>query len=1349
MEELELIWPWLAGRIKHNCFKLAKIIVKILDLIAIGLDECYFLWIFCGNCWHIPRRVADLTKREVAFELQIDVLERRLAIVKEGENNYRRKFVRLLGMRMDCINVHHGFNDQDQILGRIRELERQRDDRQVEYHELLAKYTTQRQASSALILAGGPARTVEKLLDESLHTKDLHRQQIQTLTASVVESGAEIAILKDKVKTLERDLETVNEGKATLLWRDMEKQNIELRKRAEEEIWERDVKIQRLRDYRDDNSVTSLSLDSKGQQILRRLREELMKAEDKLAHSEMIIAKLKNNEARIDEIRKQIKREALYGASERMGELYMNAAIQVDELSEKLKRFEHLTDPEHDIEAVQRNCNEEKGKLRHEIADKTSQISTFKAQIDHAMGCLDWTHNKFEPLDKYLGFVPGAKEQIRRLVIELRRFHFLSEVHQGPETTEHLRVLEDLARERDRVSDQRQDLRVMCDELLHERLRNETELEVLRDREARRNTQVTNLQKRNRELQVQLMEAQAAVPPADPPDITEITAPIAEIFRTNLLALEMEIRRRGIEIQDAVGIPGVDGLPRVEREPGEISMLRIFEGHRERFDELSGLVRASRPIWLGAADDWVDDDSNNSPENLEARSLNRILRIQDLWDYIGTLHYDTILFLREFCTRRIGIVPGVEAPEPPQPPPPVPSPTPPPRTLPPPALPPRDRDLFPAQFTRYKLFDIQRWNVFPLFYEEVDSSLSVLDALQGSIQAQLPNYYAEKIFPGAFLAETLYRLNHSFVLKTVTQFPLQNGGFRYLSREIMYPDTLDVPPPRQIVVLYLSGNLWQGMSLKQGAQSPPESEEGSDGESGEESPLPDLVLPKLVEFNIAEWKLGHLRESWMRPGHVTMRENLSPICAVALSFHLQYPGILPRHLNGAEAYENMYERFMRVLPHANRDYSPLHIQVVLEDIPGNQHNRPHYRLAVVKCYELAVGDVRYFSRNLGGDSQSPVLYVFSEPDGKLHAMRRRRDGDSEDMLADLDWIQDFQQPSPDLPQAHTPAHTPAQPVDVVPPADSVPAFMRRDEDYGRNVIRAPFHRDGWYFDVNISHLNEGLTKRHMNWIHNCGPQALYYSMENQVNLGNLFWGEFFQIFEEAFPRHYNAWEGEELARLLKWHPRLGGFTLGIVHGVVLIVYVASITDVRFQPVAGRPDHRNHWVGMSYPAGEAAPPPPPLHTTRPTVPPPAPPRSVFRPLLDAQASDWSDMGTTTSASRPPVATHAVQSATWQGVNAAAAAFQLVQPAAANTQQAQQQVGTAMQPQQQPGLNPAAAMFQQGQPAAANAQQPQQQLNQAGFGTNAITINDQLEIARQLREEQGRGGNEEEEVRSRGS
>ncbi|EDN93640.1 predicted protein [Sclerotinia sclerotiorum 1980 UF-70] len=1064
----------------------------------------------------------------------------------------------------------------------------------MEYDELLAKYTAQRQASSALILASGPARTVEKLLNESLHTKDLHRQQIQTLTASLVESSAEIAILKDKVKTLEQDLETVNEGKATLLWRDMEKQNIELRKRAQEEIWERDVKIKRLRDYRDDNPVTSLSLDSKGQQILRRLREELTKVEDKLAHSQMITAKLKNNEARIEEIKKQIKREALYGASEGMGELYTNAAIQVNELSEKLKRFEHLTDPEHDTEAVQRNSNEEKGKLRHEIAEKDTLISTVKAQIDHAMGCLDWTHNKFEPLDKYLGFVPGAKEEIRRLVIELRQFHLLSEVHQEPETIEHLRLLEDLALGRDRLIDQRQELRVLCDELLHERLRNETELETLRDGVARRNSQVTNLQTRNTELQAQLIEAQVAVPPVGSPDITGVTAPVIENFRTNLLALEMEIRKRGIEIQDTVGIPGVDGLPRVEREPGDLSMIRIFAGHRERFDELSRIVGEIRPTWLGAADDWVDDDSNNSPENLEARKLNRVLRLKDLWDYIGTLHYDTILFVRDICTR-LGVAPGVEAPEQPQSPSPVPSSAPS-----PPTLPSRDRNLFPAQFTRYKSFDIQRWNVFSLSHGEVNSSRSVLNALQGSIQAQMPNYFAENIFAGVLLArlvrvathdgsvddpvnerdvaEILYGLNHSFVLKTVTQFPRQNKGFKYLSREIMYPDTLDVPPPRQFVVLYLSGNLWQGMGLK---------------------PL------ELVEFNIAEWKLGNLRDSWMIPGQDTMRKNLSSICAVALSFHWQYPGVLPHHLSGAEVCENLYERFTTLHPHAGGVYFPGHIQVVLDGILGNQDNRPHYLLVVVSCREMAAGDVRYYATTPGGESQSPVLYIFSELD----------------------------------------VDPPTDPL-VGPLVGPPPRFMIRDEDYGRNVIRAPFNRNGWNFDVNMAHLNEGLTKRHMNWIHNCGPRALYYSMYSQLDMGTLNWGEFSQIFEQVFPRHSNAWGEEELARLLKWHPRLGGFTLGIVHGVAfgeeaimidtwsqpegydpehaLIVYVASIRDVRFPPVVGQPDHRDHW------------------------------------------------------------------------------------------RAQQQVGTATQAQ------------------------PQQQQNQAGFGTNTIPLNEQLEFARRLREEHALGG-----------
>ncbi|TEY55495.1 hypothetical protein BOTCAL_0232g00030 [Botryotinia calthae] len=350
-EELALILPWREDLVGFARLELAKMLVRARTVVTLLLDACQSFWVFCKSYWNLRNRVPDL--------------EQRLSNAIDGRNGWRRRFLQMLRLRNECKELHHHVEDQIET---IRGLERQRNDRKLAYDELLGEFRALRQASSALILAGGPARTTEKLLQVAVQTRDFHRKQIQTLVASLKEAGAKIAILKDKVKKLEEDLQTVNDGRATMLWRDMAKENIELRRQAHEEILERDIKIRNLREHRDESAVTSLSLDTRGQQILRKLHENLTSAEDKLAHLEMTVEKSKYDEVKYKEEKEQIKMDALYGESERLGELYTNAVIEANELNEELKRFEFSTDPEHDIEAVQRHCNDEKEKLKHEIA---------------------------------------------------------------------------------------------------------------------------------------------------------------------------------------------------------------------------------------------------------------------------------------------------------------------------------------------------------------------------------------------------------------------------------------------------------------------------------------------------------------------------------------------------------------------------------------------------------------------------------------------------------------------------------------------------------------------------------------------------------------------------------------------------------------------------------------------------------------------------------------------------------------------------------------------------------------------------------------------------------------------
>ncbi|TGO86074.1 hypothetical protein BPOR_0338g00110 [Botrytis porri] len=1421
-EELDLIRWWRGGLFRRARLEIAKMIVRCSIISNLLLDACRSLWIFRETRRGLRNRVANLTQ-------QITVIEQRLNNAIEGRNGWRRRFLQMLRLRNGCIEHHHHFEVQGE--------------KQAAYDELLAKFNAQRQASSALILAGGPARATEKLLGVAVHTRDLHRKQIQTLVSSFVEAGAEMVILKNKVKTLEEDLKTVNDGRATMLWRETAQENLELRRQAQEEILERDVTIKRLRDDRDESAVTSLSLDSRGQQILRKLQERLISAENNLAHSEMIVEKMKFDEVRHEEEMKQIKRDALYGESARLGELYTDAIIEANELTEELKKFEFSTDPEHDIEAVQRQCDEEKENLNREIASKDVQIATFKAQIDHAMGSMNWADNRFEPLDKYFGFIPGAKKEIRRMSIALEKVHFQNIVPQEPQMVDQMRYLENLTTEKNLLIDERQSLRVILAELLQNKTQSETELARLRDRVARRNTQVTNLETRNMELQVQLREAQVAEPTlVEALNVAEIATPIIGIYARNLLALNREMQERGREMPDMPDIPEDNGISRVEGEPIEISVLRLCNQVKVRFDDLSRLVRESDPPWPGATNDWVDDDTD-SPENLSARKLNRILKLKDLWDFIGTLHYDTVLFVREIC-QKFGVEPGVELPERPQSPSPLPSPTP---SPPPPRF--RDRDLFPAVFTNYEVFDIERWNVFPHDQDNITPALSVISALQRSIQEQLPYHVEGDLEPIIFqnhlagtlgrdsnflidpihereVAEVLYKIRHSFVLKTVTQFPRRNRGFKYLSREILYPDTLEVILPKTVVVLYLSGDIWQGMSLKS-----VDSEHESDSGSGGQAPPPEPRLPVLVEFDLTDWKVDFVVDKWTIPGQAVLREGLSSISAVANSLHWQYPGVLWDNIRANEAYEDLFHRFQRVHPHHDGDYFLEHIQVVLRGILRKRDNRPHYRLAVITAHEIAAGDFRFFESIHGGDSGSPLLYVGYHPRTGWRGMRRRRDGESKNFIGDLEWGVSVQQPRAEeiravelqaerlpaerlpaerLPAERLPAERlPVDPIVINEPVEAPPilpaVILPRIENYGINSIRAPFNRDGWTFDLDLEHFNEGLTRggNRTLWIHDCAPRAVYHSLHHQhpnYLRGNLTLELVLQAFNDVFPGHENSWKDEEVARVLRGYPTLGGYELAIVNCVVHddntiiardwsqpegynsenrnLFFVASVIDGRLGYC--QEDNRHHWVGMKYRDGEAVPNPR-LFRHQPVIPPSKPPKSKFVSLLNAATSSQASKKSPVSKSNASAWSNFDTSKSFVSQSGK----KWVPPSTVPTNlpitmipsvQTGQRIGTPVQQQNQPppqSLQPASSSFrlqywspfgtaaqQQQQPPDLNRhtlpvpfgeffvhptplqQQPPQQgqniQGQGGFGMNIASRNEQMELAHELRAEQSHGG-----------
>lgn len=1228
VEDMTLIWSWRTGLVNSACFELVILLVRALAPFTMIKDACLSFWTY--DPLTLRQQVADLIQQRDA-----------------ARNDRSRYFVAsqiFKRLVLRCRNEHQDFNDQDESMRRIRELEQQRDYRQAAYEDLTLKYTLLHQASSALTRAGGPTRSVERLPEAAAHTKDLHRSQIRMLIASFVKSGAEVVKLQDRTKTLEEDLRFFNDGRATMLWREKEKENLELEKRFYEQILERDAKIMRLRDGRDDNTATLLGLDARGQQALRKQREQLTRAEDELAHAEMTIEKMRENETRCDEEKEEIKKTALYGEPERFAQLYRAALAENEDLSEKLKRFEYLAEPENDIDAYQRRCNEEKEKLRHEIADKTQQISTYKAQIDHAMGSLEWADNRFDPLDKYLGFVSGAKAEIRRLAAAMQYLESLNLAPQGPRTRQQFEVLNDLTTERYRLLDEKQNLVVIVDDLQNTNNRQERTLGTLNLLIDRINAQKTNLQNQITELRVQLREGL---------DITRTGNPIVMMFAKNILALEMEILRRGKYVNRLPAIPGLNGVPRIEREPNEIMIWRIVHLFTERYHHLRALVEESEPPWLGAAEDWVDDNTE-TPENVDARTLHQTLTMGDIFEYLGTLDHETILFYREVIRRQLGIRHNVELPERSRSPSPARSPSSSPPPLPPSMnrgypLPPRlmNRVFFPPVFTQYEEFDLDRWHLYPFGPEERTPALSIPNAIQRSIQAQWPEQGAGNLLLaevtrhlrailggslGSFNypinegdgAEALYRSNHSFILRIVITHRREGGTVRHVSRDIVYPDDLDVLEPRRIVVLYLNGRFWQGMGQK--PESDAESGHVSEPESDHEL---DLNRPLYQEFDERPWRADLIPMEWKIPGETTNSE-LHSISAVARSFHWQYPGVLfPAKMTAQQACVDLYQRFNRRYPRYHGEYTFFHIQGVLNGILGRRTDRAHFRLALVR-YEYVKPTIRNSTNIFGSDHpESPILYILYIPSMmkiQCRGMRRRREDDEARFLGNLDW---------NLNEA--PLND--QPISPVPPFNPPPAVsLAKIENYEAQFIRADFNRVGWEFFINWDHFSQGLARGNEDWAHDCAPEALYSSLQSQYAIGNLSVDDVFRAFRNVFPNHSNTWQDEEVARVLKFHQGLGSLALGIVRGNIFdnqpviinhwhqpesydgnenILFVAQITDQR-RPPGDRPDHRYHWVGMRYQRGGQLPKPPP-HKAKMTMQPhpnPPQPQSLVLPLLQA-------------------------------------------------------------------------------------------------------------------------------------
>ncbi|TGO20573.1 hypothetical protein BPAE_0285g00180 [Botrytis paeoniae] len=667
-------------------------------------------------------------------------------------------------------------------------------------------------------------------------------------------------------------------------------------------------------------------------------------------------------------------------------------------------------------------------------------------------------------------------------------------------------------------------------------------------------------------------------------------------------------------------------------------------------------------------------------------------------------------------------------------------------------------------------------------------------ALQRSIQEQLPDHDEGNLEPIKFeahlagtlgrdvnflidpihereVAETLYKISHSFVLKTVTQFPRQNGGFRYLSREILYPDNLEVIIPRTVVVLYLSGNIWQGMSVK-----PVESEHESDSGSDVQALPPEPRLPALVEFDLTDWKVDHVVSRWTVPGQAVLREGLFSISAVANSLHWQYPGVLWNNIRANEAYEDLFDRFQRVHLHHEEDYFPEHIQVVLEGILRNGDDRPNYRLAAITPHEVAAGDVRFFVSIYGGQSESPLLCVAYQPRIGWGGMRRRRDGDSEGFLGDLEWgfsvqqlqaeeIQAVELPAGELPAERLraerlrAARLPVDPIVIDEPVEAPPILpaeiLPRIENYGINSIEAPFNRDGWTFDIDLEHFNEGLTRggNRTPWIHDCAPRALYYSIHHQhpnYLRGNLTPESVLQAFDDVFPRHENSWKDEEVARILRGYPTLGGYELAFVNCVIYddhtivaidwsqpegynpanenLLYVASFIDWRIGYC--QEDHRHHWVGMKYRDGEAVPHPR-LFRPQPAIPPSKLPKSKFVSLLDAATSSQASKKTPVSKS---------SASTWSNFDTSKSFVsqsgqKWVPPSTVPTNlpitmipsvQTGQQFGTPVQQQNQPpppSLQSASSSFklQYWSPFGTTAQQQQQQQQQSlGLNRHPLSV-----------------------------
>ncbi|ESZ92134.1 hypothetical protein SBOR_7481 [Sclerotinia borealis F-4128] len=145
---------------------------------------------------------------------------------------------------------------------------------------------------------------------------------------------------------------------------------------------------------------------------------------------------------------------------------------------------------------------------------------------------------------------------------------------------------------------------------------------------------------------------------------------------------------------------------------------------------------------------------------------------------------------------------------------------------------------------------------------------------------------------------------------------------------------------------------------------------------------------------------------------------------------------------------------------------------------------------------------------------------------------------------------------------------------------------------------------------NYDHFVEDLEHANEDWIHECAPKAFQLSIGYQYN-SPFTLDKVKQLFNDVFPFYYNAWQDEEVARILL-HPGMGVLRSRISLGIV------RVTDLRPSPIGGRQDRRHHWVGMKYQPRRPVPDSPPPKARATFIPPPNNPLpvSLYRLLLNA-------------------------------------------------------------------------------------------------------------------------------------